>query len=123
MCSSGSTGFYPTAFYSSRKGLCVFDTIVPVRTLEAFYEAIQFVISKCLLSKIYFLANICHLLKGNQEKYCINSHQPPVCNGHRCKLGACLKNDKICNGRFDCHDGSDETEAACNNRETGFVKL
>ncbi|KAJ6641084.1 Serine protease nudel [Pseudolycoriella hygida] len=99
MCSFDSVGYYPSSFYISRKGLCAFDKIFPIPTLEAFYDAIQYVIN-------------------NQEKYCFIQHKPPVCAGHRCVLGACLKEDKICNGRFDCHDGSDESEATCSHRET-----
>ncbi|KAG4076599.1 hypothetical protein HA402_001886 [Bradysia odoriphaga] len=105
MCSIGEHGYYPTAFYKARKGLCSFDKILPVQSLEASFQAIQIVISK--------------------SKYCINVHHPPVCNGHRCLLGACIKEDKICNGRFDCQDGSDESEAICNNRkeECNFTDL
>ena len=62
-------------------------------------------------------------LKDNQAKYCINAHLPPVCAGHRCSLGACVEKDKICNGRFDCQDGSDESEAICSNRGEGIDKL
>ncbi|XP_037043608.1 serine protease nudel-like isoform X2 [Bradysia coprophila] len=106
MCSIGEHGYYPIAFYKARKGLCSFDKILPVQSLESSYEAIQIVIN-------------------NQAKYCINVHHPPVCNGHRCLLGACLKEDKICNGRFDCQDGSDESDAICKNRkeECNFTDL
>ncbi|XP_065567491.1 uncharacterized protein LOC136031714 isoform X2 [Artemia franciscana] len=30
------------------------------------------------------------------------------CNGHRCHLGECIPQSKICNGFSDCSDGSDE---------------
>lgn len=47
MCSLGGNGYYPSAFYTSKKGLCAFNKIYPIKSLEAFYDAIQFVISKC----------------------------------------------------------------------------
>lgn len=46
MCSLGGSGYYPAAFYTSKKGLCAFDKIFPVKSLEAYYQAIQFVIGK-----------------------------------------------------------------------------
>lgn len=122
MCSIDEIVYYPSAFYTAQKGLCSFDKIYPIKNLDAFYHAIQFVIGTTFhLNVLLSVGNINHFFKENQKKYCIDEHKPPVCSGHRCLLGACLKKDKICNGRFDCHDGSDESEAVCANRETGNV--
>lgn len=46
MCSFDEIGFYPSGFYTARKGLCAFNKEYPVKNLNAFYQAIQFVIGK-----------------------------------------------------------------------------
>lgn len=45
--------------------------------------------------------------------HCSNVLATPPCATHRCPLGACLPQSALCNGRNDCHDGSDEDEAKC----------
>lgn len=32
---------------------------------------------------------------------------------HRCRSGECLEPEKVCDGKFDCFDSSDEDEALC----------
>lgn len=39
---------------------------------------------------------------------CEKQYSQPICHGFRCKLGQCLSEDKLCDGKINCHDGSDE---------------
>lgn len=51
MCTIGNSGYYPAAFYVARRGLCTFDKIFPILSLEPFYRSIQYVISKCISNR------------------------------------------------------------------------
>lgn len=97
-CKTHSSGYYPVGFYTDRKGLCSFHHVQPVMSLSPFYKIILDIIEypRC---PIYYPA--------------------PVCLGHRCPLGQCLKAAKVCNGILDCHDGSDEDEKMCRTRKHG----
>lgn len=97
-CRTLSSGYYPVGFYTDRKGLCSFLHVQPVLSLSPYYKIILDIIEypRC---PIYYPA--------------------PDCPGHRCRLGQCLKADKICNGKLDCHDGSDEDEQMCLSRKEG----
>lgn len=52
MCSLETIGYYPTAFYSSKRGLCAFNKIFPLPTLEASYKAILYVIGEHILANV-----------------------------------------------------------------------
>lgn len=97
-CKTLSTGYYPVGFYTDRKGLCSFLHVKPVMSLSPFYKIILDII---------------------ENPRCPIYYPAPVCPGHRCRLGECLKADKICNGKFDCHDGSDEDAKMCLSRKDG----
>lgn len=47
---------------------------------------------------------------------CDTLYPAPICEGHRCRFGQCLSKDLLCNGRFDCDDGSDESSSLCLNQ-------
>lgn len=55
MCNLDEIGYYPSAFYTNKKGLCAFNKIFPIKTLEAYYGAIQFVISKSVYTYYFIL--------------------------------------------------------------------
>lgn len=44
---------------------------------------------------------------------CKFAHDMPLCSDFRCPLGLCLNATQICDGRLDCHDGSDEKLEMC----------
>lgn len=92
VCKTSTSSFYPVGFYSNQKGLCSFENVLPVQSLSTAYKEILNII---------------------EHSKCGAFHLPPLCRGHRCRLGDCLSDDKICNGKFDCHDGSDEDEKMC----------
>lgn len=46
-------------------------------------------------------------------RFCHNSTNVPECNGHRCPLGECIPNERVCDAKMDCRDGSDEQASLC----------
>lgn len=44
---------------------------------------------------------------------CGKPMEPTICNGHRCSLGECIPEDRVCDRKFDCPDGSDESDDLC----------
>lgn len=57
------------------------------------------------LNLFYFIAsNECPEFNRARELYC---------HIHRCPLGRCLNETHVCNGRNECHDGSDEDTEKC----------
>lgn len=44
---------------------------------------------------------------------CENPKNEPECSTHRCPLGECIPNERICDNKEDCHDGSDESSDLC----------
>lgn len=41
----------------------------------------------------------------------------PKCIGYRCPLGECISKDRLCDGKSDCRDKSDEREDLCRERK------
>lgn len=123
LCKSEKSSYYPLALYVQANGLCSFNSILPLPTLEQAYSDIQKIIGKYLailkpltliniINLDYFLCLYCYL----DWPYCDYSAHPAICSGHRCLLGNCLPSDRVCNGKTDCHDGSDEDDSVCNKR-------
>lgn len=54
---------------------------------------------------------------------CDNLYPAPICDGHRCRLGQCLLKEQLCNGRFDCDDGSDESSELCSNEGCAITEM
>ncbi|XP_055910873.1 serine protease nudel [Eupeodes corollae] len=96
VCREENTGWYPMAYYTFNATECSNNLNQPfaVRTLDKVYGFIQEII--------------------DQPK-CMNSDPKPRphCPGLRCPLGNCLLPDQMCNGKVDCHDGSDEEKENC----------
>lgn len=102
VCTSPA-GLYPDGFFSHRKGLCSFDTVLPVRRLAASHRAIQEIVD---------------------HPRCGSLYGEPVCaSGQRCRYGECLAADKLCDGRFDCADGTDEEAHVCAGRECAVTDM
>ncbi|TDG47498.1 hypothetical protein AWZ03_006090 [Drosophila navojoa] len=93
VCRDAHTGWYPAAIFSYNNTNCrSFRSPFPIRKLNEAYKMLQHVID---------------------HPHCSNVLATPPCATHRCPLGACLPQSALCNGRNDCHDGSDEDEAKC----------
>lgn len=101
VCTS-SSGLYPNGFFSHHKGLCSFDTVLPVRTLSASHRAIQAIIDTPTCGSLY---------------------PAPLCVGLRCRFGQCLHEQQMCDGHFDCADGSDEEAEVCAQRDCAVTDL
>ncbi len=88
MCSIGGIGYYPSAFYTTRKGLCAFDKIFPIKTLEAYYQAIQYVISK--FSFLSSTQTFNRLTSRSNEVYdflkIIKTNIASTCTNHQCVM-------------------------------------
>lgn len=48
-----------------------------------------------------------------EKPFCSYKFQPPQCDSYRCPIGNCLSDKEICDGKKDCHDGSDELPEIC----------
>ncbi|EDV41196.1 uncharacterized protein Dana_GF10896 [Drosophila ananassae] len=93
VCRDSHSGWFPTAMFSYNNSDCQsFKQPFAIRTLEQAYKSLQDIIDK---------------------PSCRNLQSAPECSTHRCPLGLCLPQTAICNGRSDCHDGSDEEETRC----------
>ncbi|XP_055842461.1 serine protease nudel [Episyrphus balteatus] len=95
VCREENTGWYPMAYYTFNASECNnLKKPFAVRTLDKVYSFIQDII--------------------DQPK-CKNSEPRPRphCPSLRCPLGNCLLPDQMCNGKVDCHDGSDEETEFC----------
>lgn len=101
VCTSPA-GLYPNGFFSNRKGLCSFDTVLPVRQLSASHRVIQEIIDYPKCGSLY---------------------GAPACAGLRCRYGECLVAGKLCDGRFDCADGADEEAHVCAGRECAVTDM
>lgn len=49
--------------------------------------------------------------------YCNYGSDAPECDGHRCSLGKCIPEDRVCDKKKDCHDGSDEEASLCEEKK------
>lgn len=66
---------------------------------------------------LYLIINWNFFILHNQDwPYCDYSENVPHCDDIRCPLGNCLQAHQVCDGRFDCHDGSDENPQMCQQR-------
>ncbi|XP_030372778.1 serine protease nudel [Scaptodrosophila lebanonensis] len=93
VCRDPHTGWYPTALFSYNNSDCQsFKAPFGIRTLELAYKKIQHIID---------------------QPHCASVKSTPSCNTHRCPLGLCLSHAALCDGKSDCHDGSDEDEQMC----------
>nr|NP_523947.2 nudel [Drosophila melanogaster]P98159.2 RecName: Full=Serine protease nudel; Flags: Precursor [Drosophila melanogaster]AAF50656.1 nudel [Drosophila melanogaster] len=93
VCRDSHTGWFPTALFNYNNSDCQsFKQPFGIRTLELVYKSLQDIIDK----------PSCKMLLP-----------APDCSTHRCPLGTCLPQAAMCNGRSDCHDGSDEEETKC----------
>lgn len=45
--------------------------------------------------------------------FCTYQKENVKCEGHRCPLGKCVPDERVCDRVRDCHDGSDETDEVC----------
>lgn len=44
---------------------------------------------------------------------CSYKKELPTCSGHRCALGECIADERVCDKKMDCRDGSDEHDELC----------
>lgn len=44
VCKSPNSGYYPSGFFSTRNGLCAFETVLPVRSMVPLHTKIQEII-------------------------------------------------------------------------------
>ncbi|XP_059216727.1 serine protease nudel [Stomoxys calcitrans] len=93
VCRNNDSGWYPNAMFSYNNTNCYsFKQSFSIRTLEDAYKGIQDVID---------------------NSQCKFPFEEPFCSTHRCPLGLCLNSTQICDGKSDCHDGSDEHPDKC----------
>lgn len=45
--------------------------------------------------------------------FCTYRKENVKCEGHRCPLGKCIPDERVCDKKRDCEDGSDETDEVC----------
>ncbi|XP_031617390.1 serine protease nudel-like isoform X2 [Contarinia nasturtii] len=84
--------YYPISIFSHDDGLCTFNNLTQIQPLEYSYRSIESILNWPL---------------------CSYTKQMPDCSGHRCPLGECISNDRVCDKTPDCVDGSDEHEELC----------
>ncbi|XP_063244111.1 uncharacterized protein LOC134543168 isoform X2 [Bacillus rossius redtenbacheri] len=54
-----------------------------------------------------------HIREVIENNAAVSPITPPFCDGFRCPLGPCLGTKDMCNGIWDCYDGSDENPDFC----------
>lgn len=62
------------------------------------------------------LKSLFFIIFFSETSYCEDIFPPPICKSHRCLSGKCLERSFICDGKIDCHDGSDEKKTMCQER-------